>query len=117
MALEAFKAGQFDFNQEMAAKNWATGYSSPALSAGRIIKEEIPNNNTQGMQGFVFNMRKPYFADARVRQAIALLFDFEWSNAKLFHGAYPRTTSYFDNSELAAQHCHVLSEGLQTPHA
>ena len=103
VTLEAFKAGQFDFNQEMAAKNWATGYSSPALSAGRIIKEEIPNNNTQGMQGFVFNMRKPYFADARVRQAIALLFDFEWSNAKLFHGAYTRTTSYFDNSELAAQ--------------
>ncbi|MAG67335.1 MAG: hypothetical protein CMK74_15985, partial [Pseudomonadales bacterium] len=95
VTLEAFKAGQFDFNQEMAAKNWATGYSSPALSAGRIIKEEIPNNNTQGMQGFVFNMRKPYFADARVRQAIALLFDFEWSNAKLFHGAYTRTSSYF----------------------
>ncbi|MEL0167929.1 MAG: extracellular solute-binding protein [Pseudomonadaceae bacterium] len=103
VTLEAFKAGQFDFNQEMAAKNWATGYSSPALEAGQIVKEEIPNNNTQGMQGFVFNMRKPYFADARVRQAIALLFDFEWSNAKLFHGAYTRTASYFDNSELAAR--------------
>lgn len=101
--LEAFKAGQIDLNEEVAAKNWATGYTSPALSAGRIIKEEIPNHNTQGMQGFVFNLRKPYFADARVRQAISLLFDFEWSNAKLFHGAYTRTTSYFDNSELAAR--------------
>tara|TARA_Y100000780_G_scaffold229281_1_gene248692 strand:- start:207 stop:2051 length:1845 start_codon:yes stop_codon:yes gene_type:complete len=101
--LEAFKAGQIDLNEEVAAKNWATGYTSPALSDGRIIKEEIPNHNTQGMQGFVFNLRKPYFADARVRQAIALLFDFEWSNAKLFHSAYTRTTSYFDNSELAAR--------------
>ncbi len=102
VTLEAFKAGQFDFNQEMAAKNWAIGYESPALSAGRIIKEEIPNNNTQGMQGFVFNLRKPYFADERVRQAISLLFDFEWANTKLFHNAYTRTASYFDNSELAA---------------
>lgn len=103
VTLEAFKAGQFDFNQEMSAKNWATGYSSPALDAGQIVKEEIANNNTQGMQGFVFNLRKPYFADARVRQAITLLFDFEWSNAKLFHNAYTRTSSYFDNSELGAR--------------
>ena len=103
VTLEAFKAGQFDFNQEMAAKNWATGYASPALDAGQIVKEEIPNNNTQGMQGFVFNLRKPYFQDARVRQAITLLFDFEWSNATLFHNAYTRTSSYFDNSELAAR--------------
>ena len=103
VTLEVFKAGQFDFNQEMAAKNWATGYASPALDAGQIVKEEIPNNNTQGMQGFVFNLRKPYFQDARVRQAITLLFDFEWSNATLFHNAYTRTSSYFDNSELAAR--------------
>ena len=103
VTLEAFKAGQFDFNQEMAAKNWATGYASPALDAGQIVKEEIPNNKTQGMQGFVFNLRKPYFQDARVRQAITLLFDFEWSNATLFHNAYTRTSSYFDNSELAAR--------------
>lgn len=103
VTLEAFKAGQFDFNQEMAAKNWAIGYNSPALSDGRIIKEEIPNNNTQGMQGFVFNLRKPHFQDVRVRQAISLLFDFEWANSKLFHNAYTRTASYFDNSELAAQ--------------
>ena len=103
VTLEAFKAGQFDFNQEMAAKNWAIGYDSPALREGRIIKEELPNNNTQGMQGFVFNLRKPYFQDVRVREAISLLFDFEWANAKLFHGAYTRTASYFDNSELAAQ--------------
>ncbi|MFZ2288504.1 MAG: extracellular solute-binding protein [Halopseudomonas yangmingensis] len=102
VALEAFKAGQFDFNQEVSARNWATGYSSPALRDGRIIQEEIPNHNTQGMQGFVFNMRKPMFADVRVRKAISLLFDFEWSNGRLFHNAYKRSSSFFGNSELAA---------------
>lgn len=102
VALEAFKAGQLDFNLEFSAKNWATGYDSPALSEGRIIKEEIANQNTQGMQGFIFNLRKPYFQDIRVRQAIALLFDFEWANERLFHGAYTRSASYFGNSELAA---------------
>lgn len=103
VALEAFKAGQLDFNLEFSAKNWATGYDSPALSEGRIIKEEIANQNTQGMQGFIFNLRKPYFQDIRVRQAIALLFDFEWANRRLFHGAYTRSASYFGNSELAAE--------------
>lgn len=103
VALEAFKAGQFDFNIEVSAKNWATGYDGPALAAGRIIKEEIPNHNTQGMQGFVFNLRKPYFEDVRVRKAISLLFDFEWANQRLFHNAYTRSSSYFGNSELAAQ--------------
>jgi microcin C transport system substrate-binding protein len=102
VALEAFKAGQFDLNQEVSAKNWATGYDSPALRAGDIIKEEIPNLNVQGMQGFVFNLRRPIFEDRRVRKAISLLFDFEWSNKSLFHNAYARTDSFFDNSELGA---------------
>lgn len=102
VALEAFKAGQFDLNQEVSAKNWATGYDSPALREGAIIKEEIPNLNVQGMQGFIFNLRRPLFEDRRVRQAISLLFDFEWSNSALFHNAYTRTDSYFDNSELGA---------------
>ncbi|AQZ95486.1 extracellular solute-binding protein [Halopseudomonas phragmitis] len=102
VALEAFKAGQFDFNQEYSARNWAGGYASPALRDGRIIQEEIPNLNTQGMQGFVFNMRRPYFQDRRVRKAITLLFDFEWANGRLFHNAYERSNSYFGNSELGA---------------
>ncbi|HDZ57514.1 MAG TPA: ABC transporter substrate-binding protein [Pseudomonas xinjiangensis] len=103
VALEAFKAGQFDFNQEVSARNWATGYDSPALQEGRIVKEEIPNLNTQGMQGFVFNLRNPHFQDRRVRQAISLLFDFEWANGRLFHDAYTRSASFFANSELAAE--------------
>jgi microcin C transport system substrate-binding protein len=102
VALEAFKAGQFDFNQEVSARNWATGYDGPALRDGRIIKEEIPNHNTQGMQGFVFNQRRPHFEDRRVRKAISLLFDFEWANVRLFHNAYTRSYSYFGNSELTA---------------
>lgn len=103
VALEAFKAGQFDFNEEFSARNWASGYDSPALREGRIVKEEITKNTTQGMQGFVFNLRRPQFQDPKVRQAIGLLFDFEWANARLFHSAYKRTASFFENSELGAE--------------
>ncbi len=103
VALEAFKAGQFDFNLEYSAKDWATGYNSPALRNGQIIKKEIKNHNPVGMQGFTFNLRKDLFKDQRVRQAIALLFDFEWTNKQLFYSSYIRTPSFFANSELAAQ--------------
>ena len=102
VALEALKAGQFDFWLETSAKNWATAYDSPAVHEGRLIKEEIANHNPAGMQGFIFNLRRPQFRDARVREALGLLFDFEWTNRQLFHGAYVRTGSYFENSELAA---------------
>jgi microcin C transport system substrate-binding protein len=102
IALEAFKAGQYDIRIENAAKNWATGYDSPALRAGLIKKELIPNQLPSGMQGFGYNLRRPLFQDPRVRQALAYAFDFEWSNKNLFYGAYTRTRSYFDNSELAA---------------
>lgn len=102
VALQAFKAGQFDYWLETSAKNWASAYDVDAVKDGRIIKEEIPNLNPQGMQGFVFNTRKKHLQDPRVREALALLFDFEWTNRQLFNGAYTRTVSYFDNSELAA---------------
>jgi len=102
VALEAFKAGQFDFNLEYSAKDWATGYDSPALRAGRFVQESIHNENPAGMQGYVFNLRRPAFQDRRVREAIALLFDFEWANKQLFYGTYKRTHSYFANSELAS---------------
>lgn len=102
VALEALKSGQFDMWLENSAKNWATAYDSPALKEGRLIKEEIINHNPTGMQGFVFNLRRPLFQDIRIREALGLLFDFEWSNKQLFYGAYNRTHSYFENSELAA---------------
>lgn len=103
VALQAFKAGQFDYWQEISAKNWATAYDIDAVREGRIIREEIPNHNPTGMQGFVFNIRRPILQDRRVRQALTLLFDFEWTNQRLFNNAYTRTRSYFDNSELAAR--------------
>lgn len=102
VALEALKAGQFDYWLEVSAKNWATAYNTEAVANGQLIKEEITNHNPTGMQGFIFNARRPLFADRRVREAMSLLFDFEWTNRQLFNGAYTRTRSYFDNSELAA---------------
>jgi microcin C transport system substrate-binding protein len=100
--LEAFKAGQYDVRQENSSKAWATGYDSPALRAGLIKKEQIPNELPSPMQGFGYNLRRPLFQDPRVREALAYAFDFEWSNKNLFYGYYKRTRSYFDNSELAA---------------
>ncbi|QLC72495.1 ABC transporter substrate-binding protein [Pseudomonas sp. LPB0260] len=102
VALEALKAGQFDFWLESSAKNWATAYDIDAVTNGQLIKEELANHNPTGMQGFIFNTRRPLFQDRRVREALGLLFDFEWANKQLFNGAYTRTRSYFDNSELAS---------------
>ena len=103
IALEAFKAGQYDIRIENSSILWATGYDGPALRDKLIKKEEIPNELPSGMQGFGYNQRRPLFQDPRVRQALAYAFDFEWSNKNLFYGAYTRTRSYFDNSELAAK--------------
>ena len=88
IALEAFKAGQYDIRRENSSKDWATGYDSPALRDGLIKKEVIPNQLPSGMQGFGYNLRRPIFQDPRVRQALAYAFDFEWSNKNLFYGAY-----------------------------
>ena len=103
VALEAFKANAFDFRQENTAKVWATSYTFPALKKGHVIKETLANGSPTGMQSFAFNTRRAKFQDPRVRQALALAFDFEWANKNLFFGQYTRTQSYFSNSELAAQ--------------
>ncbi len=102
IALEAFKAGDYDIRVENVAKNWAIGYDSPALRDGLIKKLQIPNKVPQGMQGFAFNTRRPIFRDPRVRAAIGEMFDFQWTNKNLFYGAYTRSRSYFSNSDLAA---------------
>lgn len=103
VALEAFKSGDLNYRQENSSKFWATAYDSPALSEGRIVKESISHKNPTGMQAFTFNLRRDKFQDIRVRQALNLAFDFEWTNQNLFYGAYTRTESYFSNSELAAK--------------
>ena len=102
VALEAFKGDEYDFRVESSSKDWATAYDFPAVKRGDVIKEEITLKNSQGMQSFAFNIRRKKFADARVRQAFNLAFDFEWANENLFFGQYVRTNSYFSNSELAA---------------
>jgi microcin C transport system substrate-binding protein len=103
VALEAFKSGAYDIRPENQALAWATGYDSPALAQGLIKKEDIPEERVSGMQAFVMNSRRAPFDDRRFREAMAYAFDFEWSNRTLFHNAYTRTRSYFDNSELAAR--------------
>jgi len=102
VAVEALKAGEYDWRNENVAKNWATAYESDALEAGHLVKLESPHDRVAGMQGFVINKRRPVFADARVREALGYAFDFKWANRNLFFGQYTRTRSYFDNSELAA---------------
>jgi microcin C transport system substrate-binding protein len=102
VALEALKAGQYDLRLENVAKNWATAYTGPAIAQGFLKKEEIKNELPTGMQGFVFNTRRPIFQDVRVRRALCYAWDFEWTNKHLFYGAYTRTKSYFSNSELAS---------------
>ena len=103
VAIEAFKAGAYDFRQENSAKEWATAYDFPALRQGLVVQREIPHELPTGMQGFAMNTRRAIFSDPRVRQAMNYAFDFEWSNKALFHGAYSRTESYFSNSELASR--------------
>jgi len=102
VALEAFKAGNFDFRLESSAKNWATSYTGQHFESGEIITETIGHQRPAGMQGFVFNTRKAIFSDPRVRKALTYAFDFEWANRNLFYDQYTRSNSYFANSELAS---------------
>lgn len=101
--LEAFKAGEFDFLVEYAARNWARQYQGPKFRSGDLLKKSFPHSNTAGMQGFVLNSRKPQFADKRVRQALGLALDFEWMNRQLFYDQYTRIDSFYSNGELAAR--------------
>lgn len=100
---EAFFAGRYDYRFENIAKNWALNYDTPAVKQGLIKKQTIENELPSGMQAFVFNIRRPLFKDRRVREALNYAFDFEWSNKSFAYGAYTRTQSFFDNSELAAK--------------
>ena len=104
VALQAFKAGHFDYWFETSAKNWATAYDIAAVRDGRIVRTKSATNPT-GMQGFIFNIRRPHLQDRRVREALGLLFDYEWTNRQLFNGAYTRTRSYFDNPSWPPPGC------------
>jgi microcin C transport system substrate-binding protein len=102
VAMEAFKAGEYDFRQENSSKRWATSYTGQSFDDGRIKIAELEHQNPTGMQAFVINNRREQFSDPRVRQALALAFDFEWTNKNIFFNAYTRTHSFFSNSEMAA---------------
>jgi len=101
-ALEAFKAGAYDFREEFTSKVWATEYNFPAIRQGKVKKEVVPDETPSGTQGFFINTRREQFQDPRVRKALGLAFDFEWTNRYLFHNLYTRTQSYFENSTLKA---------------
>ncbi|HEX2552870.1 MAG TPA: extracellular solute-binding protein [Microvirga sp.] len=99
---EAFKAGLYDFRFEDDASRWAGGYDFPALREGRVRRETFPIRTPKGMNGLVFNTRRPLFADIRVREALGLMFDFAWVNRNLYSGLLQRNASYFHGSELSA---------------
>ena len=99
---EAFKKGSYDVRLETDPGRWQTAYDFPALAQGRVVKEEFPYGLPKGMDGLVFNTRRPIFADVRVREAILHLFDFEWINHNYFFDLYKRTASYFDGCDLSA---------------
>ena len=102
IGLEAFKAGEFDFFFENYSKRWARSHVGPKYDSGEILKTELEHSNNAGMQGFAINLRRDKFKDVRVRKALDLAFDFEWSNNQLFYNQYERCDSYFSNSELAS---------------
>ena len=102
IALEAFKADQFDWRTENIAKNWATAYDFPAVKEKRVVREEFPQRSFGIMQAFAFNIRRDKFKDPRVRLAFDYAFDFEEMNKQLFYGQYRRIVSYFDGTELAS---------------
>ncbi len=101
-ALESFKAGAFDLREEFTARDWVTAYDIPAVKDGRLVKLVLPDESPSGAQGFFLNMRRPKFADVRVRKALDYAFDFEWTNKNIFYGLYTRTESFFENSDLKA---------------
>lgn len=99
---ESFKAGLLDYRDETSTTRWSTGYEFPAAKDGRVVKEVLKNDMPKGLEGFVFNTRQSLFKDIKLREALGLMFDFEWVNANLYSGLYTRTKSFFDESELSS---------------
>lgn len=101
VAVEALKAGAYDLRVENEAKKWTGAYPPEVLKKAGLVQKEFPHSLPSGMQGFVYNLRKPLFQDIRVRKALGYAFDFDWANRALFSNLYKRTNSYFDNSPMA----------------
>ncbi|SDB36378.1 extracellular solute-binding protein [Pseudomonas sp. NFACC13-1] len=103
VARQVLRGGAYDYNREFSATGYAIGYDGPALQDGRLQKAHLAKEAPQTAQGFVFNLQKPQFQDRRVRQALAMLWDFEWSNRQMMRNVYVRQQSYFSNTDLAAR--------------
>ncbi len=103
VARQVLRGGGFDYNREFSATGYSIGYNSPALEDGRLQRAHLAKQAPQTAQGFVFNLQRPVFKDRRVRQALAMLWDFEWSNRQMMRNLYIRQQSFFSNSVLAAR--------------
>jgi microcin C transport system substrate-binding protein len=101
-AFEGFKGGTYTFRNEASSLSWATGYDFPAVDKGWVVKRELPDGTLAPGQSFVMNLRREKFRDPRVREALGLMFNFEWSNTTLFYGLYARIHSFWENSDMAA---------------
>ncbi|HCL48076.1 MAG TPA: hypothetical protein DHW86_01025, partial [Rhodobiaceae bacterium] len=99
VAFEALKAQEVDYRSEFSSRIWATGYDTPAVKSGAMVKETVTLENSAGMQGFVFNLRRARFDNIHVREALNWAYDFEWTKKNLFYGQYARTGSFFQGSE------------------
>ena len=102
-AFEAFKAGEFTFRQENSSISWATGYEFPALENGWVVRDTLPNGNLPAAVGMVFNLRQAKFEDVRVRQAVALMYNFTWTNETLQYSLFSQRESFWQGSDLQAQ--------------
>lgn len=100
---QAFFARQYDFREDFTSRQWATQYDEPPVNKGLVVREVLPDETPSGVQAFILNLRRAKFQDIRVRAAIDLAFDFEWTNRTLFYKQYARTNSMFENSALAAR--------------
>ncbi|MGH8485722.1 MAG: extracellular solute-binding protein, partial [Pseudomonas sp.] len=103
VARQVLRGGGYDYNREFSATGYSIGYNSPALDDGRLQRAHLAKKAPQPAQGFVFNLQRPVFKDRRVRQALAMLWDFEWSNRQMMRNLYIRQQSFFSNSILAAR--------------
>lgn len=103
VARQVLRGGGYDYNREFSATGYTIGYNGPALDDGRLQRAHLAKAMAQSAQGYVFNLQRPVFQDRRVRQALGLLWDFEWSNRQMMREMYIRQQSYFANSPLAAR--------------
>jgi microcin C transport system substrate-binding protein len=102
VAFEGFSGKSYLFREEFTARIWATRYDFPAIKDGRVRRETLPDETPSGGQAWFFNTRRDRFKDSRVREAIGNAFDFEWTNKTVMYGAYARTVSPFQNSDMVA---------------